>query len=46
MIFELWILCLYLRNKTFDTMSPKQPTSVAVLMINAQGMLITVQGQD
>ena len=27
-------------------MSPKQPTSVAVLMINAQGMLITVQGQD
>ena len=23
-----------------------QPTSVAVLMINAQGMLITVQGQD
>jgi hypothetical protein len=46
MIFELWILCLSLRNKTFDTMSPKQPTSVAVLMINAQGMLITVQGQD
>ena len=27
-------------------MSPKQPTSVAVLMINVQGMLITVQGQD
>jgi hypothetical protein len=46
MIFELWILCLSLRNKAFDTMSPKQPTSVAVLMINAQGMLITVQGQD
>ena len=46
MIFELWILSLYLRNKAFDTMSPKQPTSVAVLMINAQGMLITVQGQD
>ena len=23
-----------------------QPTSVAVLMINAQGMLISVQGQD
>ena len=46
MIFELWILCLSLRNKTFVTMSPKQPTSVAVLMINAQGMLITVQGQD
>jgi hypothetical protein len=23
MIFELWILSLYLRNKTFDTMSPK-----------------------